>query len=188
MILDFATNFPGGKGSLSGKPTDFVVKIWASLLKNNVKVNVHQFTKYGLMISKEESDRIMSATPKIHTMRRDENDSWKAGELMSPYVNNDANMDLHQFAPDLNCTGTQKITIEKFGDSGLWQCDYLVQIDGVHQIAKSFPRLAKNSGFEDPEGFFEFFGPDYKGKIIHWTDFKYNKYRNHGNPELHHKD
>jgi hypothetical protein len=33
--------------------------------------------------------------------------------------------------------------------------------------------LAQNNGFDTVKDFFEYFNKDFKGKIIHWTDFKY---------------
>ena len=50
----------------------------------------------------------------------------------------------------------------------------------IDKIIKEYPKafeeielLAKHDGFNSMEDFFKWFDKDFKGKIIHWTDFRY---------------
>ena len=38
---------------------------------------------------------------------------------------------------------------------------------------KNIKLLTKNDGFESVESFFEYFNENFRGKIIHWTEFTY---------------
>jgi len=49
----------------------------------------------------------------------------------------------------------------------------MVFVGDVFLSRWSINHLAKNDGFEGIEDFFKWFNEDFKGKIIHWTNYKY---------------
>ncbi len=62
--------------------------------------------------------------------------------------------------------GIQKITIDEIG----------VSIDQKSLTLKEISELAINDGFESTRRFFEWFenyGSEFSGKLIHWTDKRY---------------
>ncbi len=112
---------------------------------------------------------------KIHTIREDKPDRWKPG--MKIHAATGVRTPNYDCFFESKCVSTQEI----------WICRYPsykdIKIDGRHVTEiifddRSTTQLAKNDGFEDINDLFEFFFPKdgygmFKGKIIHWTDFKY---------------
>ena len=120
----------------------------------------------------------IGAGTKIHTIREDKHNRWRAGRKIhmatgvrtpSYYCFNDKDF----------CTGTQLIEFT-------WQDDVCrISIDRVHRLSwvladkpsKFYPGLllvlSENDGFDDPFYFLSWFNSDFSGKIIHWTDFRY---------------
>lgn len=112
---------------------------------------------------------------KIHTIREDASDRWHEGRIIH-FDTNVRTPDQYRFKEDV-CTGVQEIIICKY------PAYKDIKIDGNHlsDIAFATPnqmQLAVNDGFESLKDLFNFFFPDdgfgmFKGKIIHWTDFRY---------------
>lgn len=111
---------------------------------------------------------------KIHAIRQDINDNWKTGIPIRFH---------HQemsFCTAV-CVSTQKIEIDWFLNNGgkaneSW--GVMVYIDGVNVTTNEaiMNALIKNEGFPDRVSFFNFdywHKANFTGKIIHWTDFKY---------------
>lgn len=108
-------------------------------------------------------------SPKKHTIRR--SGRVKPGQKLSmrqwaglPYRSKQV-----EFAKG-ECTGVQKIHIwhDSFGGR------YVV-IDDRDELLpdEKIKELAINDGFDTIDQFFSWFGWDFTGYIIHWTDLKY---------------
>lgn len=104
-------------------------------------------------------------TPKLHTIRKDEPDRWRAG-LKIQFVVNNRRPNRIQFAEG-KCTSVQQIVITYHGLSPV------VEVDGKLIKGAELERLAINDGFETVRDFFLYFSENFNGKIIHWTDLKY---------------
>jgi hypothetical protein len=107
---------------------------------------------------------------KIHSVREDAHDRWHAGRViqMSHGVRT---KHFHCFAQML-CTGTQKIEIKcRKHIYLLGQSD--VKVDGRELDLAEINQLAINDGFDNLYDFLDFFPKCFKGKIIHWTLYRY---------------
>lgn len=197
MILPFSTQ-------INGKPTYFVEKISLSMLP--IKY-VHP--KYGTQILKDWTDvdyrnaflSFLNPTktdkerlrfqdkltymvneflkPKLHTIREDSKDRWKAGNKIDFFINC-RQKDMFRFAPVLQVVSVQKIEIIITKNCGIRKRQ--VWIDDVFSlyyeygdsiIDKGLLQLAQNDGFDSIEEFFTYFDKDFTGKLIHWTDLRY---------------
>lgn len=108
----------------------------------------------------------IEAGTKIHTLREDKKDRWKAGKTIH-FATGVRTKAFNCFRKG-KCVSTQKITITyRVGHSALVNIDYRYLTQDEVNI------LAKNDGFDSVEDFFTWFDKDFVGKIIHWTDFKY---------------
>ena len=168
MILPFSTK-------LDGKETNFVSKIWTGLLKNNLAVyeDIEAFENAYLFKTFNDLEIDITASPKIHTLRDDENDRWKRGIMIDFFINV-RTKSMFRFAPKVQVISTQKINIIYKNKLPV------VFIDRIQfyntNIKYDIPRmllLAQNDGFDTIEDFFNYFNKDYTGKIIHWTDLRY---------------
>ncbi len=163
MILPFSQR-------LNNKPTHFVEKVTKGSffiideqeLIDFLKVTEPNFNgKYSF-----DWDIYKKVKPKLHTIREDKKDRWKAGNKIHPVINNRSKKQL-QFAPVMPCKSVQQIHIEwKNG-----KC--MVFIDSHALFLNECEVLAVNDGFENFEEFKQYFATDFCGKIIHWTDLKY---------------
>lgn len=110
---------------------------------------------------------IVSGT-KIHSIREDKPDRWKEGNTIH-FATGVRTKKYDNFKTD-TCKGTQDIEIN-------WKSNYIddtvVKIDGKALNLSQKQRLAWNDGFVNLFEFYAWFSSDFKGKIIHWTDFKY---------------
>jgi len=114
---------------------------------------------------------ILSGT-KIHSMREDKHNRWKAGRVIQ-FATGTRTKNYRCFLAAV-CTGVQKV--------GLYQGskDILVLVDGRILDWKETLLLAHNDGFPTTEAMMRFFIPkipadiremeQWTGKIIHWTD------------------
>jgi|ERR1051325_7766877 hypothetical protein len=172
MTLSFSTD-------LNGKPTYFVEKIWKWLYDSDNKDFLYNAYHYEIRYQElipcqyVEAENIHSHKPKLHTIRKDEGNRWKAGNLIHPVINN-RTADRFQFANEFECMGTQKFKITWFeciddGEDELWEIEVN---DRVLNLAECI-MLAVNDGFEGLTDFLEYFNRDFDGKIIHWTSLKY---------------
>ena len=156
MILSFSTH-------INEKPSYFVEKIHSGLLQNDLM--------YGFDISYDHHFNInvlSNCEPKLHTIREDKNNRWKAGVMIDFFINV-RTKSMFRFAPRLPVVSIQKILIK------YWDKSPKIYIDG-----RNFPvddtnvwQLAQNDGFDNIVDFFAYFDKDFTGKIIHWTDLRY---------------
>ena len=110
---------------------------------------------------------------KIHTIRADKGNRWKAG--------NKIHFAVGLRTPRYNCFKTgicvsvQKIKIEYAKNkSGKPIGKPLILIDdSVYLDDTLLNAFVAADGFSSLKAFFEWFDTDFEGKIIHWTDFKY---------------
>lgn len=179
MILPFSTQ-------INGKPTYFVESIWEGLMRYIFEedkeyisyLNLHKRT-FGDYWDWFPEDHQRLENPKIHTIREDKKDRWKAGTKIDFFINC-RQKNMFRFAPVLPVVSVQKVEIKWIpltipsGEKRPW-----VRIDGKsiftieHFITEEMNQLAKNDGFDTVEDFFAYFNEDFTGKIIHWTDLKY---------------
>lgn len=167
MTLPFSTQ-------LNGKPTYFVEKIHSGLLQNDLLQGFDLGSDHNF-----DLDKLCSCEPKLHTLRDDVNDRWKAGNKIDFFINC-RQKDMFRFAPVLPVVSVQKVTIKYHTNT------FLVHIDGklfffgnrdftVNEFEnyQGMRQLAQNDGFDTIEDFFTYFNEDFTGKIIHWTDLRY---------------
>ena len=120
-----------------------------------------------LSFKKQFPDLIMKGI-KIHTIREDRFMRWHKG-IKIHFATGVRTKNYNQFR-DGECKGVQKVVI-------LWEGGVpIVYIGGAEfpSTANQVALLAKNDGFESTEDFFKWFNKDFKGEIIHWTNFMYN--------------
>ena len=167
MILPFSTK-------INGKPTFFVEKIQTALRLPYFKYSVgfHE----GFVPPNFNFYVKSKCKPKIHTIRTDENDRWKAGILIDFFINC-RQKNMFRFAPRVPVVSVQKFQIVYYDNTDTkWDIPHLkyaVRIDNRRLEPTDIEKLALNDGFGTIEAFFEYFNEDYVGKIIHWTDFRY---------------
>lgn len=103
---------------------------------------------------------------KIHSIRRDYKQRWKAG-MKIHFATGVRTKKYNQFKFGI-CYSVQKITMNlKFGFSNIF-------VDGKRLDPFALNHLGINDGFKNWDGFIKFFGlGKFKGIIIHWTDFRY---------------
>ena len=155
---------------INNKPTHFVGKIMNSFLK---KTSFNEFYFENLEVLHPLTDSRRISNPKLHTIRTDNSNRWKAGTNIhfktwsgKPYHSKNIN-----FAPVIKVVSIQEIEIIWNDEDNFRMTTPVIYIDGVW-----FPKittLATNDGFDSVEDFYSYFNKDYKGKIIHWTNLKY---------------
>ena len=109
---------------------------------------------------------------KIHTIRADNADRWKVNRSIQMCYRGKNYSVLDEFnkgLPHLQCcTGIQEIEINTTGKHAI------IKIDGRQIGLAEHLLLAKNDGFDDVHEFYRWFSMvEFKGKLIHWTDFRY---------------
>ena len=124
---------------------------------------------------------------KIHTIREDKNNRWSVGKIIH-FATGVRTKAYEQFDEGA-CKGVQVIEIEEMIMCAAEYCfvhkfidpksnikhfkTFCVKIDNRKLSTDEIKALAKNDGFADANKFFEWFNCNFKGKIIHWTDFRY---------------
>ncbi|AYO58211.1 hypothetical protein CO230_08790 [Chryseobacterium sp. 6424] len=180
MILPFSTQ-------LNGKPTLFIEKIWEGFFRNDFFGGKDtEFIKY-FDLHKEKFGRTWDELPadnrlefpKIHTIRKDEKNRWKPGMMIDFFINN-RTKNAFRFAPRVQVVSTQGIHIRHHTGhvevfiNGEWFGEVFHHgLDDIDSLTQDLELLAKNDGFNCVEDFFAYFDEDFTGKIIHWTNFKY---------------
>lgn len=159
---------------INEKPTYFVEKIWAGIKDHEVTVELRNYlhSKYNMQKS------ILFVKPKIHTIREDKSNRWKIGNKIHFVINNRTKNRL-QFAPVLTVKAIQEIIIKhNKGIIDVWIDGTMYEVITFNNKPVDWPpliqELAVNDGFDSVEDFFKWFDKDFKGKIIHWTDFIYS--------------
>lgn len=167
MTLSFSTKWPKRMGELAGQPNYFIEKI-TSTLHNVSFTDAIEYQRQYIEKTGEKlyASIINRETPKLHTIREDKTNRWKAGNDIHFVINN-RTKNRFQFAPILKCASVQEIQIYHMKHSKN------IYVDGIWLSDCEIKQLAINDGFPSVEAFFSFFNNDFDGKIIHWTDLKY---------------
>lgn len=178
-ILNFMVFFPGKEK----KPTFFKEKIWTAILTKGITCNaieLFDLAKHSL----PEQMGLKDHSPKLHTIREDKTNRWKAGMMIDFFINA-RTKNMLRFAPRVKVVSVQKIEITYFDEqnpkftaqlskiAAEYYNEVEVVVDNEVLNAKAINELVKNDGFVTPEDFFAWFNKDFSGKIIHWTDLKY---------------
>jgi len=168
--LGFSTKWPQ---HMDGGDTDFVAKIWKGLEQELNILDYVNFMIDSWYDIREESVRLFpssldSFNPKLHTIRHDPKNLWKPGRKIHPVVFNRTKKRF-QFAPVLECKSVQKIEI-KYNN---YSRNIFIDNNHLTMYYQDLNKLSKNEGFNLVDDFFRFFNKDFEGKIIHWTNYKY---------------
>lgn len=108
---------------------------------------------------------------KIHTIRNDKSNRWRTGKKIH-FATGVRTKYYDQFFEG-ECVSTQDIEINVYRDNVVGTCMVII-IDGrIIKDLKEISRLATNDGFVNIKEFYSWFNKSFKGKIIHWTDYKY---------------
>ncbi len=174
MTLGFMQHWPKEMAMLDNK-TYFIEKINLGLWQNGLIKRIEYIDQLEEFRSKfgDNWDWKPRLHPKIHTIRKDENDRWKPG-MDIHFVINGRSKNRFQFAPVVKCLSVQKIRIKHhFNNLGsmVYVGDPNCLLNPLHPDEVEI--LAKNDGFESVEDFFKYFNGDFKGKLVHWTGLKY---------------
>lgn len=164
MILNF-------KNQINEKPTYFAEKIWRAIDVFDI-VPESECIEYSNSKHQAnlEYNLISSLNPKIHTIRKDTKNRWKAGNKIHPYYFS-RTKNMVQFAPTFECKGIQSIEIkpnDKFFNKNIVVIGSFNMLDD-----DEIERLAINDGFDSVDEFFNWFNTDFTGKIIHFTNLRY---------------
>lgn len=111
---------------------------------------------------------ILSGTKK-HTIREDITNRWAEGKTIH-FATGVRTKNYNNFKTDV-CKSVQEIKV-------IWINEYIndaiVIVDGVNLNIEQKQALAYNDGFANLIEFFQWFNKNFEGKIIHWTNLKYN--------------
>lgn len=165
MKLSFGTD-------IDDQPNYFVEKIWKGLtsLSVHLEKDYYQYLQRHLEKFNRSWDGDQYTEflePKLHTIRKDVDDLWRAGMEITMVIDKDSPQEF-QFAPILSCQSIQKIELHKT-DNGWVQ----IRIDGRFLTAEEVQQFAVNDGFSNADALYAYFKGSFKGKLIHWTAFKY---------------
>ena len=123
---------------------------------------------------KQFPDKIIAGI-KIHTIRLDLKNRWRAGMKMHQSTGV-RTKNYNCFREDI-CTGTQTIMIiRRTKHFSVYIDDVFIYNTTMRESTMStaiMKDLARNDGFDSIQAFFEWFKEDFEGKIIHWTDLRY---------------
>lgn len=173
MILGFSTH-------INGKPTYFVEKIWKGLspdfILNKIGLPTEVYPKEYIECLRKELVNYENKLPKLHTIREDKTNRWKAGTKIDFFINV-RKKEMFRFAPVLPVVSVQTVYMS-------YKSNELIQISiGDKELSYYHERLefAQNDGFHTWEDFFNYFYPQIKAtpdnflnmKLIHWTDKRY---------------
>ena len=103
-------------------------------------------------------DKILDGS-KIHTIREDKKNRWKAGNKIH-FATGIRSKDYNCFKEG-KCFATEKIFIDKR--------KRIILIEGQELSETTMNCLAVNDGFKRTLELFSFFPEPFTGKIIHWT-------------------
>lgn len=157
---------------INDQPNYFVEKIWKGLtnLSSHLEKDYYGYLQRHLEKFNRSWDGDQYTEflePKLHTIRKDVDDLWQVGMGIEMVIDKDSPEEF-QFAPALSCQSIQQIELHKT-EMGLVE----VRIDGRCLPSAELDQFAVNDGFSDPEALYVYFKGSFKGKLIHWTAFKY---------------
>jgi len=181
MILSFSTKWGKGMGALWNQPTHFVERVLKSITEHNLdgKLVAQHKKQVSLKLGyKRVSDfelAILNSRPKVHTMREDKKDRWNVGNKIH-YTAWNRTKDSVQFAPVGEVLNIQRCKIRHWpNNKQTIEIDDKLYYDGTVMLPdeEKLQALVQNDGFGSVASFFYWFGNDWDGKIIHWTNLKY---------------
>lgn len=105
---------------------------------------------------------------KIHSIREDKHNRWKPGRLLQGVTG--ARSKRYNVFFKSKCVSTQHIEITWLE---LKERHLAIFIDRRKLYPTELHELAINDGFKNLHDLKQWFNKDFKGKIIHWTNFKY---------------
>lgn len=167
MTLAFHQLFPAELPLIGNQKTFFVFKIKKAIQRELAKYDQRILFNHGQI----GDNLMMAVTPKLHTIRKDEHNRWKAGNEIH-FVINDRTRNREQFLPPVKCVSTQRIDIT-YPFAHASHLLPMVLVDNRMLTAEEVKLLAINDGFTSLEEFFAYFNTHFTGKIIHWTHLKY---------------
>lgn len=155
---------------LNNKPTYFVEKIWAGLLPEYRGAIIALQPDYLKATPNDPKIRMFGMLkPKIHTLREDPSNRWKKDNKIHFVINNRTPYRF-QFAPTIPCTNIQSVLIDKhYGTPQIYIDEVLLRGD------ENYLQFANNDGFDSVEEFYDCFRIGWEGKLIGWTNHKYNQ-------------
>lgn len=155
----------GFSRQINGYPTYFAEKIWAGLMMFDKLCQQPETVKAYGATNLIEDDWMY----KLHTIRQDSKDRWKAGNKIH-FVYGNRTKNRWQFAPVIECLATQRIEIKYEAPMRpiVKIDDRTFDLDCYEDKGKLY-QLAVNDGFDSLVEFFDYFNDDFTGKIIHWT-------------------
>lgn len=112
-------------------------------------------------------EKILSGS-KIHTIREDKNKRWSIGKKIHSATG--VRTKQYNCFHEGQCKGLQEFSIYWRGNNIY---PVAVYISRRELNLDETERLAKNDGFDTVDDFYKWFNKDFKGIIIHWTDFIY---------------
>ncbi len=178
MILGFKQYFPWKGEDGKPEPTNFREKILAGA--GYFQPSGEEPVRNG---PDTHSVSIKYYTPKIHTFREDKHDRWKAGMKVSMVYRGAGYKILHHFNEGIPELGTiksiQKIKITCAGsiDPKVYRehgAKFCIKVDGKEiEDTMNVVKLVQNDGFYGLHQFCKWFKIDWQGKILHFTDFRY---------------
>jgi uncharacterized protein YqfB (UPF0267 family) len=117
------------------------------------------------------------AGTKIHTIRTDEHDRWKAGCNIEMATGvRTKNYNLFKRATCISTEWVEVCYVKFYNINGsIKEICKVVWLHGRELIGEELEDFAISDGFANSIDFFAFYNKDYKGKLIHWTDKKYRK-------------
>ncbi|MDR2205793.1 MAG: ASCH domain-containing protein [Flavobacteriaceae bacterium] len=131
-----------------------------------------------LSFKQQFKEKILNGS-KIHTIREDKSNRWKAGNIIH-FATGVRTKSYECFATG-KCVSVQEIEIIRVSD---YANETIIKVDERALPFEEIQKLAWNDGFHHILEFWLWFNRDFKGKIIHWTDFKYGGYENQNLPDL----
>ena len=169
MILPFSTQ-------INGKPTYFVEKILKSFDGKDCTEDDELMLKEAIYLGFLSPYKYDEVKPKLHTIREDKSDRWRAGVMIGFFINA-RQKNMFRFAPRIPVVSTQRILM-----SYAYANIIHITINGRRlNDWQEKEKLAINDGFESWGDFVDYFIPIieksengfFTGKIIHWTDLRY---------------
>jgi len=174
MTLGFMQRFPW-KVDKQPVPTHFREKILALDSLNDVDLGSIRLVSIPLH------------KPKVHTIRLDPHNRWKAGRKIEMVYRGAGYRIIDHFnkgIPELEkCVSVQLIQLWWTGalaptqeerDNGVGhQIKLNCIVDGRRLTDEQLTTLAINDGFNSLDQFKKWFKEDFYGRIIHWADLKY---------------
>jgi len=167
MNLTYKLKFPDGKRTLFKEKLIKAAMI-GEIPSPEIEVSHVEF----------EAIKQMAVNPKLHTIRADEKDRWRA-DMLIHHVYNQRTGTRDNFLCS-HCVSTQsimiietpKVSLEEGNDKVNGRMRSIL-VDGKFLKPPKMEELALNDGFNSLEHFFTWFPLNYSGKIIHFTKLRY---------------